>query len=165
MAYGLAGAIWCLCQTLMDLMLQYNLFIQNADCCKRAERLYGVVDLAAEEKLSSHRCSMTSSRECYLLHVTQWNAKPLYLAVSDMYRFSLGCVMLVKTKNTLLFENQKKNWRGLRQEFIVTLTQQSGVIGHIPYHSIKLFTSDIFLLQVLLHSQFNLITWMLFNFI
>lgn len=52
-------------------MLQLNLFIQNADCCKRADRLYRVVDLAVEEKLSSHRCSMTSNRECYTLLVTQ----------------------------------------------------------------------------------------------
>lgn len=51
-------------------MLQPYLFIQNADLCKSAERLFGVVDLAVEEKLSSHRCSMTSGKECYSLLLT-----------------------------------------------------------------------------------------------
>lgn len=107
----MACAVWCLCQTLRDLVLQPNLFIQNADCSKRAERLYRVVDSAIEEKLSSHRCSMTSSRECYSLLVTQWHVKRLYLAVSDIYKFSKGCATLLKMKNTTnLLENQNKNF-------------------------------------------------------
>lgn len=131
-----ACAVWCLCQTLRDfrccsLMCSYRTLIALKKK-KRAGRLYGVGGLwAIEEKLSSHRCSMTSSaEEGDSLLAAQWNVKRFYLAVGEMYRFSQGCAVL------------GKKWKKSKEKHGAGSEVTSLSLCYWSYHSVQLFTSQ-----------------------
>lgn len=101
----MACAVWCLCQTLRDLMLQPYLFIQNADCCKKCKEALWSCGLSrwGKTKFSQMFYDVKSGKA-----TTQWNVKRFYLAASDMYRLSLDCAMLVKMKSKTTFLEKSK---------------------------------------------------------
>lgn len=133
---GWACAVWCLCQTLRDfrccsLMCSYRMLI-----ALKGQR--GFMELwTDEEKLSSHRCSMTSSAEGYSLLATQWNVKRFYLAVSEMYSFSKGCAVLAQSHcSRIKKEKHGRVSRWPHCHFDTTTKSDDQILNSISFNSV-----------------------------